>query len=216
MRKIFSILAIIILAIILFFYISYNNFVKSGKSISSIKIEQKDLDLISSWESKGYIDINLKTHRVYITSEVWEQSDYQAKEALTLLFARYCAEKNGTDAFDVELCNKQSGQMLTKWKPLVGYTLEKSDFLTNNLAGHIYLATNENIIYSLKFLEDNEVIVSIYGIGVFQQPYTVLDSIIDIKMWKDPFQYKILNEHQLQLIKSPYAYSKKNIMELRK
>ena len=92
----------------------------------------------------------------------------------------------------------------------------QSEFFINNLSGHVYLSASDDIIYSLEFLESNEVIVSIFSFGKFQQPYTVNDSIINIKLWKDPLQYKILNGQQLRLIKSPHTFSKKNIMELRK
>lgn len=91
---------------------------------------------------------------------------------------------------------------------------ESSDFLVNSLTGHVYLS--DDIIYSLYFIEKNEVVVSIFNFGDFQQPYTITDSIIDIKLWKTPLQYKILNGHQLRLIKAPHSFSKNNVMEFRK
>lgn len=93
---------------------------------------------------------------------------------------------------------------------------ELSENFTNILTGHIFLS--DDIIYSLNFIEENEVVVSIYEFGNFQQPYTVEDSIIDIKLWETPLQYKILNKHQLRLIAAPHlsANEKGKSMELRK
>ena len=64
-----------------------------------------------------------------------------------------------------------------------------------NLAGHEYLTADDEIIYALKFLDSNEVIVYIYNEGIFQQPYTIQNGIIDIKLWKTPLRYKILNDY---------------------
>lgn len=87
---------------------------------------------------------------------------------------------------------------------------------TSDLSNHIFLTkgNNDDIIFSLNFLDEKEVIVSIYGFGAMQQPYIMKDSIVTIYQLPFPLKYKVLNDHQLKAIVSPT--SKRTIMELRK
>ena len=94
---------------------------------------------------------------------------------------------------------------------------ELPKFESKNLDGHIYLSTGDNILYELDFLKDNEVIVYIYSFGQYQQQYSLVDNVIDIKFWKkNPLQFKILNDHQLMLYKTWTGDKINSIMELRK
>ena len=87
---------------------------------------------------------------------------------------------------------------------------------TSDLANHIFLTkgNSDDIIFSLNFLDEKEVVVSIYGFGAMQQPYVMKDSIVTIYQLPFPLKYKVLDDHQLKAIVSPT--SNKTIMELRK
>jgi len=145
--------------------------------------------------------------------EILKDGDYHR---ITLAI-RYDKKSEGSsDVTTLYNLRSDSWYLKTDGKNQISNKMDHSEYFVNNLTGHIFLS--DDIIYSLNFIEENEVIVSIYSQGDFQQPYTVKDSIIDIALWKTPLQYKILNERQLRLIAAPHlsGNEKGKIMEFRK